>query len=86
VPSAQAKARSGVAAKLSAAPFLLPGPPVDSALHIWTAADAQVAWMVDRLPPHALVSVISGASQPFWHAMLLKVLALCLCCMCCMCV
>ena len=75
-----------MAAKLSAAPFLLPGPPVDSALHIWTAADAQVAWMVDRLPPHALVSVISGASQPFWHAMLLKVLALCLCCMCCMCV
>lgn len=34
--------------------------------------NAQVAWMVDKLPPHALVFVISGASQPFWHAMLLQ--------------
>lgn len=66
-----AKARHGVAAKLRAPPFLLPGPPLDAARHIWTAADAQVAWMVDTLPPHALVFVISGASQPFWHAMLL---------------
>lgn len=37
-----AKARSGVAAKFSAPPFLLPGPPIDPSLHIWTAADAQV--------------------------------------------
>lgn len=28
--------------------------------------------MVAKLPPHALVFVISGASQPFWHAMLLN--------------
>mmetsp|Transcript_14898 Transcript_14898/g.34694 ORF Transcript_14898/g.34694 Transcript_14898/m.34694 type:complete len:906 (+) Transcript_14898:114-2831(+) len=72
VSNTGAKAAAGVSMKLQTAPFLLPGPPIDPTKHIWTAADAQVQWMVDNLPAHARVFVISGSAQPFWHGMLMK--------------
>jgi len=65
-----AKGAPGVQAKLAKNGFMLQAAPVPAA-HIYTAAQAQCDYMVERLPPQARVFVFAGGaeevlSDSFW--------------------